>query len=215
MRLVVFALLIMAFAGAVFPARAQQTAPAQAATDPHLTADERAKLMQWLNDTQKQYLDRIEHVSDAQWHWRPAPFRWSVGEVAEHIMLTEGRLFGAVQGAMASPVNPNWQAKTTGKDAFIERALPNRSVRAQAPLEIRPTGKLSREEVIQRFKDQRARIMEFVQKTDEPLKAHTLEHPMPVFNTLNAYDWLVYIPMHTERHLKQMAEVIAASGYPQ
>jgi hypothetical protein len=212
MRTVILALLIMGLAGFFINVNAQQAAPV--AGDPHMTADERAKVIKWLDETQTVYLDRLEQVSDAQWNWRPAPFRWTVGEVAEHIMLTETRLFGAVQRALASPPNPNWQAKTTGKDAFIERALPNRGVRAQAPLEIRPTGKLSREEVIRRYKELRVRVLEFAQKTDAPLKAHTIEHPMAVFNTLNAYDWLIYIPLHTERHNKQMAEVMAAPGYP-
>jgi len=212
MRTLILALMFILLAGPALNAAAQQTAPV--AGDPHMTAEERAKVIKWMSDTQTVYLDRLEHVSDAQWNWRPAPFRWTVGEIAEHIMLTEGRLFAAVEKALASPANPNWQAKTTGKDTFIERAVPSRSIRVQAPLEIRPTGKLSREEVIQRYKAQRARVLEFVQKTDAPLKAHTIEHPMPAFNTLNAYDWLIYIPMHTERHNKQMAEVMAAPGYP-
>ena len=53
-----------------------------------LTAEERAKVIKWMTDTQQQYLNMVEHVTDAQWNWRPAPFRWTVGEVAEHIMLT-------------------------------------------------------------------------------------------------------------------------------
>ncbi|MEN3331986.1 MAG: hypothetical protein V7641_1351 [Blastocatellia bacterium] len=212
MRTLILALLVVFLAGSIIDVDAQQTAPA--AGDPHMTADERAKVIKWLNETQQVYLDRLEHVSEAQWNWRPAPFRWTVGEVAEHIMLTETRLFAAVERALASPANPNWQAKTTGKDTFIERAVPNRGVRARAPLEIRPTGKLSREEVVRRYKELHARVLEFAQKTDAPLKAHTIEHPMPVFNTLNAYDWLIYIPLHTERHNKQMAEVMAAPGYP-
>ena len=212
MRTFILALLVMLLAGSVINVEAQQTAPA--AGDPHMTADERAQVIKWLNETQKVYLDRLEHVSDAQWNWRPAPFRWTVGEVAEHIMLTETRLFAVVERSLASPPNPNWQAKTTGKDTFIERAVPNRGVRAQAPLEIRPTGKLSRDEVVRRYKELRVRVLEFAQKTDAPLKAHTIEHPFPVFNTLNAYDWLIYIPLHTERHNKQMAEVMAAPDYP-
>jgi DinB superfamily len=212
MRRLILALLLILLAGSTLNTAAQQPAPV--ADDPHMTAEERAKVIKWMDDTQKIYLDRLEHVSEAQWNWRPAPFRWTVGEVAEHIMLTESRLFAAVERALASPANPNWQAKTTGKDAFIERAVPNRGVRAQAPLEIRPTGKLSREEVVRRYKELRVRLLEFTQKTDAPLKAHTIEHPMRVFNTLNAYDWLIYIPLHTERHNKQMAEVMAAPGYP-
>lgn len=212
MRTVVFALLLLVLTGSAINVNAQQAA--SDAGDPHMTKEERAKVIQWLTDTQKVYLDRLEQVTEAQWSWRPAPFRWSVGEVAEHIMLTEARLFAAVERAMAAPPNPNWQARTTGKDTFIQRAVPSRAIRVQAPLEIRPSGKLSREEVIRRYKELRARVFEFAQKTDAPLKAHTIEHPMPAFNTLNAYDWLIYIPMHTERHNKQMAEVMAAAGYP-
>jgi DinB family protein len=212
MRKLTLALLVMLIGGALLNANAQQAATA--AADPHMTADERAQVIKWMNDTQKEYLDRLEHVSEAQWNWRPAPFRWTVGEIAEHIMLTEARLFSAVQRAMATPENPDWQAKTKGKDAFIERALPNRGVRAQAPVEIRPTGKLTRDEVVRRYKELRARALEFARTTDAPLKAHTIEHPFPIFNTLNAYDWLIYIPLHNERHNKQMAEVMAAPGYP-
>jgi uncharacterized damage-inducible protein DinB len=212
MRTLMLALLVMLLADSVIKVDAQQAAPA--AGDPHMTDDERAKVIKRMIDTQKDYLDRLEHVSEAQWNWRPAPFRWTVGEVAEHIMITENALFGMMQKALASPPNPNWQAKTTAKAAFIERVVPSRATRVQAPLEIRPTGKLSREEVIRRYKEVRARALEFAQKTDAPLKAHTSEHLMPVFNTLNTYDWLIYIPLHNERHNKQMAEVMAAPGYP-
>jgi hypothetical protein len=213
MRTITLALLVLLLAGSVANVGAQQATPAEA--DPHMTAEERAKVIKWMKETEKEYLDRLEHVSPEQWNWRPAPFRWTVGEVAEHIMLTEARLFAAVEAALAAPVNPDWQARTKGKDAFIERALPNRGVRAQAPIEIRPTGKLSRDEVIRRYKELRARALAFAEKTDAPLKAHTVEHPFRVFNTLNAYDWLLYIPLHNERHNKQMAEVMAAPGYPQ
>ncbi|MFL6273638.1 MAG: DinB family protein [Blastocatellia bacterium] len=212
MRKLTLALLVTLLCGALLNANAQQTATA--AGDPHMTADERAQVIKWMNDTEKDYLDRLEHVSEAQWNWRPAPFRWTVGEVAEHIMLTEARLFAAVERALGTPENPDWQAKTKGKDAFIARALPNRGTRVQAPVEIRPTGKLSRDEVVRRYKELRARALEFARTTTAPLKAHTIEHPFPIFNTLNAYDWLIYIPLHNERHNKQMAEVMAAPGYP-
>ena len=46
------------------------------------------------------------------------------------------------------------------------------------------------------------------------LKAHTIRHPFPIFGTLNAYQWLIYGPLHTMRHVKQIAEVKATEGYP-
>jgi hypothetical protein len=187
---------------------------ATSAADPHLTAEERAKVVKLLRDTQKEYLEALENLTDAQWNYTPSPLKWSVGLTAEHIMLTELALFSAVEAALAEKANPDWQSKTTGKAEFIERVMPSRTRRAQAPREVRPTGKLSRDEVISRFKQMRAKVLEFAEKTDKPLKAHTLDHPFPVFGTLSAYDWLLYIPLHNLRHNKQIAEVKSSPNYP-
>ena len=50
--------------------------------------------------------------------------------------------------------------------------------------------------------------------TEAPLKEHIEEHPFPFFNPLNAYDWTIYVPLHTIRHSKQMIEVMETEGYP-
>jgi hypothetical protein len=190
------------------------SAQTRGAKDPRMSAEERAKILKFLADSEKEYLSAIENLTDAQWKFNPSPVRWSVGQVAEHIMLTEMALFSSVERALAQPVNPEWEAKTAGKTEFIERVMPSRTGRAQAPVEVRPSGTLSRDEVIKRFKEFRAKVRTFTEKTDLPLKAHTLDHPFPVFGTLSAYDWLVYVPLHTIRHNKQIAEVKASPGYP-
>src|SRR5215472_5950365 len=79
------------------------------------TAKERAHLIKLLHDSQKEYLSYVENVSEAQWNWKPGQDRWSVGETAEHILLAEGRLFSAVERAVAAPRNPDWEKSTTGK----------------------------------------------------------------------------------------------------
>jgi len=56
--------------------------------------------------------------------------------------------------------------------------------------------------------------VKFASQTDLALKEHTEVHPFPIFGTLNAYQWLIYVPLHTERHDKQIAEVKATAGYP-
>ena len=184
------------------------------ASDPRMTKEERARAIKMLMDSQKEFMDAVEHISDAQWNYRPSPFKWSVGLVAEHIALTQDRLFAVLQMSLKQPPNPDWESKTAGKEEVLQRVLPNRMGRAQAPVEVRPSGKLTRDEVINRFKQSRARILEFAEKTDLPLKAHTFDNPFPIFNTLNAYDWLLYISLHTIRHDKQIAEVKASPGYP-
>ena len=178
-----------------------------------MTAEERAHVINLLKDSQKEYLDSLEGMTAAQWSFKAAPDRWSIGETAEHIMLAEAQLFGKLELAMASPANPDWEKKTAAKTAFLERVLVDRSHKAVAPETIRPLG-LPRDEVIRRYKEGRAKTLSFAQGTDAPLKEHTTEHPFPVFNTLNAYQWLLYIPLHNMRHDQQIAEVKASAGYP-
>jgi hypothetical protein len=182
--------------------------------DPKMTAEERAHIVKLLLDSQKEYIDGLEKLTDAQWSYKPSPLKWSVGEVAEHIVLTEIALFSNVERALSQKANPDWEAKTEGKSAFIERVVPSRANRAQAPVEIRPTGKLTRDEVIKRYREVRTKVLQFARTTDLPLKAHTVEHPFRVFNTLSAFDWLIYIPTHNIRHNRQIAEVRATAGYP-
>src|SRR5215216_3008363 len=189
-----------------------QTEAKSSTSDPRMTNEERARAIKMLMDSQKEFMDAVEKISEAQWNYRPSPFKWSVGLVAEHITLTQDKLFSILQMSLTQKPNPDWESKTAGKEQILERVLPNRTGRAQAPVEVRPTGKLTRDEILNRFKQTRAKILDFAEKSDLPLKAHTFDNPF--FSTLNAYDWLIYIPLHTTRHNKQIAEVKASPGYP-
>ena len=184
------------------------------ATDAHMTAEERTRVLNYLEDSRKEFLMSIDGVTEEQWKWKPAPERWSVGETAEHIVLAEALLFGTVQKAIASPPNPAWEEKTKGKTEFIERVMAPRLGKATAPEPIVPSGKLTQAQVRETFLKQRLEIEKFAKETQAELKQFTVEHPFPVFNTLNAYQWLIYVPLHTMRHDKQIAEVKATAGYP-
>jgi len=184
------------------------------AADAHVTAEERIKVMNWMEESRKEFLAAIDGVTEEQWKWKSAPERWSVGETAEHIVLAEAALFGNMQKAISSPPNPEWEEKTKGKTEFIERVMAPRLGKATAPDPIVPKGHLTQAETRATFLKQRAEIEKFAKETQVELKQFTTEHPFPVFNTLNAYQWLIYIPLHTERHDKQIAEVKGTAGYP-
>jgi hypothetical protein len=184
------------------------------ASDANITAAERAHVIKLLQDSQKEFLSLVDGLTEEQWNYKPGPDRWSVGETAEHIVLAEGGLFAFLEQAMAAPPNPDWETKTRGKTEFIEKVMVDRSHKAQAPEPIQPHGKLTHEEVIQRYKAVRAKTMKFAEENEVALKEHTADHPFPVFGTLNAYQWLIYIPLHNMRHDQQIAEVKASPGFP-
>jgi len=184
-----------------------------------LTDAERAEMIEMLDSSARDFLALIETATDEQWRWKPAPERWSIGECAEHIVLSERLLYGTALQALETPADPEWATKTEGKAEFLKRVMPNRNPGgaggAQAPQEIRPVEGLSRDEVVRRFNESRAEIKAFVETLDRPAKEHIVEHPFPVFGSLNAYDWLLYVPLHTVRHSRQIVEVQETAGYPQ
>ncbi|MFQ5696076.1 MAG: DUF1579 family protein, partial [Terriglobia bacterium] len=56
---------------------------------PALTAQDLARAATHLEATRLGLLDATADLSEAQWHFKPAPDRWSVAEIVEHLALSE------------------------------------------------------------------------------------------------------------------------------
>src|SRR4051794_20510959 len=82
-----------------------------------LTPEERNRALEYLKQTQKEFLTAIEGVSDAQWKFKAAPDRWSIAETAEHIAVAEQMIWELVSGKiMKSPATPEKRAEAKGKE---------------------------------------------------------------------------------------------------
>jgi hypothetical protein len=193
-------------------ASAGQTAAAPAPTT--LTAEERAAALTSLQATRDAFLKSIAGLSEKQWRFKPAPDRWSVAEVAEHIAVSESSLLALVQTKfMTSPADPAKRAEVAGKDQVILERVPDRSRKAQAPEFLKPTNRWATEgELTKAFEDSRKATMDYIRTTDDDLRDHFGPHPL--LGTLDAYQWILLISAHSERHTKQIEEVKADANFP-
>ncbi len=196
------ALGILFFAAAAAPASAKP-----------LTKEEREAAVKYLKHTQKLFMDSVKGLSEAQLKWKPAPDKWSVFEVSEHITLAESFLFGMIEGQiMKSPADAT---KTNGATAEqIMKMVPDRTNKFQAPEPIRPDKATwtSMKETLDAFKQKRRTTIDFVDKGNDEMRSHFA--PNPVFKDLDAYLWLFFLSAHTERHVKQILEVKANADFP-
>ncbi len=179
-----------------------------------LSAAERETALKSLQETRDAFLKSIAGLSEKQWRFKPAPDRWSVAEVSEHIAVSESLIFGMVQGKiMTSPATPEKRAEVAGKDEIIMTRVPDRSHKAQAPEFLKPTNRwATREELTKAFEDSRKATMDYVRTTNDDLRDHFGPHP--VFGTVDAYQWILLISAHSERHTKQIEEVKADPNFP-
>lgn len=193
--------------------QASPSAPASAAAS-SLTKEERERAIEYLKQTQKDFLASIEGISEAQWKFKAAPDRWSIAETAEHIGLTEQVIWDLISGKiMKSPPAPEKRAEVQGKDEIILTKVPDRSKKAQAPEQLRPTGKWpTKEALVKDFQSTREKEISYVAETKDDLRSHFEDHPL--LKTMDAYQWILLNGAHCKRHTLQIQEVKTDPNYP-
>jgi hypothetical protein len=185
-----------------------------ASAQPTLTPEERAAALKSLQATHDAFLQSIAGLSEKQWTFKPAPDRWSIAEVSEHITVAEGMLLELVQEKiMSGPATPEKRAEVKVTDVQILTLIPDRSHKVQAPDFLKPTGRFAtREQTVQAFEQARKTTMDYVRTTNDDLRDHFAPHPM--LGTMDAYQYILLISAHSERHTKQIEEVKADPNFP-
>jgi hypothetical protein len=98
-------------------------------------------------------------------------------------------------------------------DAKVAAMISDRTQKAQAPEPLRPMGKLGgREQVIGLFRQRRDETITMVEQTKGDLRGRYFAMSPAV--EMDLYQMFFMISAHTERHVKQMREVMADPGFP-
>ena len=170
------------------------------------TGAERSELLELFEDGQEELEELVANTPDELWAKKPAPDRWSVAEVVEHLGAAESLLFGLVEKALTSPASNNWALVEGGlsTEKFLGM-LQDRTKKFQAPEPLQPKGGLTRAEALAKYAGARAVTSEFVRRTDLPVKRHVADLPM---GKMTAHQVLVLIGGHNLRHNAQISEVL-------
>jgi len=175
------------------------------------TPADKEKALAYLETSKKGVLAATKGLSEAQWNFKPAPEKWSVAECMEHIAAAEDFIRGLItEKVMAAPAAPDRDIAKI--DAGIMANVPDRTNKLQAPEPIRPTNRYgSPEASIKHFVESRATTEDFLKKTAD-LRGHAIDSPAG--GKWDAYEWVLLIAAHSERHTKQIEEVKSNPGSP-
>ena len=181
-----------------------------------LTQHERDLALSYLYSSQKQFVDSLEGLSPAQLNFKPAPDRWSIAECAEHIMLSEDMIFALITTQiMKSPaVEPKLPASEREKnDMQVIASVESREKKFTAPEQLKPTGKVANvPDAVAHFNASRAITLDYVRSGQDDLRHHYGTHP--TMGSMDAYDWILMLAAHTERHTAQIKEIKADPNFP-
>ena len=176
-----------------------------------VTQGEKERAVQYLESTKKGVLDATKGLSEAQWNFKPAPDRWSVAQVMEHIAAAEDFIRGMVkEKVMLAPAEPGRDLKKI--DDAVMAMMPDRSHKAQAPEPLMPTNRFgSPAGAVKHFAESRATTEDFLKSTTG-LREHAVDSPLGM--KLDGYQFVLLIAAHSERHTKQINEVKADPNFP-
>jgi uncharacterized damage-inducible protein DinB len=175
---------------------------------------DKERALAYLEKTKAGVIDATKGLSDAQWNFKPAPDRWSIAEVMEHIALAEDMIRGLIETqVMKSPaIAPRDPAEVKKIDDGVMAKVPDRSHKIQAPEQLKPTNHFGTpDQAEQHFLESRATTETFLKDT-AGLRAHAMMDPTGT--QMDAYEWVLLIAGHSERHTKQILEVKADPKFP-
>ncbi len=177
-----------------------------------ISADELKRATDHLKKTGAAFIAATEKLSEAQLNFKPGPTRWSVAEVAEHIAATEDFLMDMVRDKVMKAPARTTPANLKEIDDFVTTVIADRTNKAKAPEPVVPNKRFgSFEGTMKHFRESRAKTLSFLKDTKD-LRDHATESP--VGKVLDAYQWVLFVSAHCERHTAQILEVKAAPGFP-
>jgi len=175
--------------------------------DPALT-----EVLAGLDRSREQLRAAVEAVPAPLRDQPPAPDRWPVASVLEHLALVEERLT-ATLAAKLEEARAAGLGSEGGDPSLLSPELRarivDRSERRQAPDPLQPRGGIGHEAAWERAETARAAFRLLVTRADG-LALGGVIHEHPRFGALNVYQWGGFLAAHETRHTEQIREISGA-----
>ncbi len=175
------------------------------------TEKDREFALKYANDTREDFVKQLTGLSDAQLNFRAGEGRWTIGEIAEHIIVVENALRGSVEGGMKAAV-PACKDEFRIQDVAVILTITNRQQKFTAPEVVRPNGRWKTvPDLLANFETTRKTSIDYMKNMKEDMRSHFASMPL---GKLDAFQSYLFVIGHSERHLAQLKEVKADAKYP-
>ena len=171
-----------------------------------LTANERA---------QAQFIAAVSNLTEAQSNFRPDENQWTIAEIVEHVSIVNDgflRLTHKLLKEAESAPRPSKADLNLGHTSLDENGQQHLGP-FQAPDRVRPQGGARIDDSLAKMGVTLAGLME-IQSRLEAVDLSEQMFPHPFLGPINAYQWLVLLGEHEDRHRGQIDRLKATAGFP-
>ena len=163
---------------------------------------------------------RFGPLTAAQLNWKPAPDRWSVGQCLEHLVNADGAYFPTFEAVRDGRYRKTLWQRMPGLPTFFGRMLlktidPANTRKSKAPAIFKPASSEVGPDVVRRFGQQQAKLVEYLQAAPGlDLDGTIIPSPVTPIVTYSLFDALRILVRHAQRHVQQADRVVALDAFP-
>jgi len=179
---------------------------ASAAAEP-LKPGDRQRLVAHLEMTESWLASEVEGLGPDQLKFRPTADSWSIMDVVEHLAIAEPQYWKQLQDSLQQP-------PTTEKGDVTDAAILwygiDRTNRQKTGEPRVPKGRWNDlRESHGEFRKLRATMLDQARNSQEDMRGRKL-----VGGNMDVYQWFLMISSHSQRHILQIREIKASTGFP-
>ena len=172
-----------------------------------ITELERQRLLAHLEMTSAWLMDEVSGLSEAQLAFKPSKEAWSIAQVLDHVVVVAPIYWQDLQRALATAPSDLASRDT---DASILWYGIDRTNREQAiPTELPTTNVRPHKTLVAEYRTHHNRLRQYVMTTKDDLRRHLVAR-----QGSDAYQWVLLISTHEQRHILQIREIKTAPGFP-
>lgn len=178
-----------------------------------ISKQEKESAIKLLKETEAGVFSAVKGLSDEQLNYKPAADKWSVAECVKHIAAAEQNLWAMVDASLKQAANPEAREGIKFSDEQLIQAVEDRSHKAKTFDVLEPANSPYKTvaEALAAFKEHRQKLIAFVKSTPANLRNHVSVLPI---GTYDAYQFILLIAAHSNRHTQQVDEVKNSVNFP-
>ena len=160
-------------------------------------------------------------LTDQQFTWQPdGGTRWSVGQCLEHLAVTNALYGEAIRKAVDRAKLAGWTRKGPLRPGFVGQKFVNSleppvKRRGRAPTTVRPTSKLTRSEIMSRYREAHEQLRQTARDAAAiDANRTTFSNPFLKLLKVKVSTGLHVVSAHDRRHLWQAEQVTKHRDFP-
>lgn len=156
----------------------------------------------------------VAGVNQAQVDFRPSADEWTIGEIVEHVNIVNGGFLRITHKLLRqAEADPKPAPTDLNLGGVIVTEDGQQAPKFQAPETVRPKGGVAIADAVAGLKQTIVGFAEIKSRL-EAVDLSEQKFPHPAAGQLSAYQWMILLAEHSDRHLGQIGRVKDAAGFP-